>query len=305
MMGTEGAPPRLARLVVAKRPSVCVLQLERAYGEEPPLVESAALVFPDTTARRRGSPRRTGRRLPHGRVPEDVTARRRAGAIGDETVDARAGGRRHGRGLTGRAGRLLAGAPATCSRPSSSRASRTSRRRCAQWLSQAAAGANRAPRAGQDDERCPDALDDPSLRVPVYWLGASFAPEGFPAVDFYAGGPTGPGGGPGTELKLDYDSTDFKAGLHLDTWTPAAWKKFRRTPLGQGIWSSPCSTIRLPDRTATIYGACKTGPTAAAVEIGGVVVTVNMPYCLGCEAPSGYDTRAGAEAVIRGLHLRR
>ena len=53
-MGVEDAPPRLAALVRAERPRACVIQLERIYGSEPALVESAAVVFEDEQAAKRG-----------------------------------------------------------------------------------------------------------------------------------------------------------------------------------------------------------------------------------------------------------
>ena len=53
-MGTEGAPARLAALVSEEHPRVCVNQLERAYRDEPALVESAAVVFANEQAADRG-----------------------------------------------------------------------------------------------------------------------------------------------------------------------------------------------------------------------------------------------------------
>jgi hypothetical protein len=41
----EDAPPALASLVREEKPNACVIQLERAYGAEPPLIESAAVTF--------------------------------------------------------------------------------------------------------------------------------------------------------------------------------------------------------------------------------------------------------------------
>ena len=39
--------------------------------------------------------------------------------------------------------------------------------------------------------------------------------------------------------------------------------------------------------------------------MAGVVVTVNMPYCLSCtRLPPGYNSRDGVETVVRALRVR-
>jgi hypothetical protein len=293
-MGTENAPQRLRALVIAEHPQACVLQYERAYGTEPPLVESAALVFPDADAASDGLAI-ANELLPYimGEFPRSATRVAAPAQVGDETLMLAPAGvtvegisGRPGRAIVWRSGNvvaalLVAGIPNDLAAARATALARRQQERIE----------HPEPVKTTNDGQVP--LDNPKLAVPVYWLGSTFAPRGLPAVDFYAGGPTGPGGGPGTVLKIDYDSKNFKAGLHLDTWTPAGWKRFRRTPLGRGIWSSPCATVHLRDRTATIYGNCTSGPVAATVDIGGVVVTVNMPYCLSCGPPQGYETRAG------------
>lgn len=48
-------------------------------------------------------------------------------------------------------------------------------------------------------------LDDPSLKLPVYWLGRSFDPGGsLPSLELEAATVLSPGGGPGDTVKLDY-----------------------------------------------------------------------------------------------------
>jgi hypothetical protein len=319
-MGTEGAPARLAALVRDAHPQVCVTQLERIYGSEPPLVESAAVVFEGEEAAERGLG--IAAQFVHylmGEAPERLRRVETPDAPGDEgfflasshfTVEGVAG--KPGRVLAWRSGPVVA-AVLVGGVPEAAAAQR------AMALGRLQQMRIEHPEPVTTTSDAEVALDDPALQVPVVWLGPTFAPDGFPRVDLFDASRVGPGSGPGNQLKLDYDSPDFRAGLHLDVWTPRAWARFRRTELGRTLWSSRCTTtrqLRLPDRSATLFAGyerdvgaqCPTTPAdahLAAVRIAGVVVTVNMPYCLGClQQPPGYDSREGVEAVVRALRVR-
>jgi hypothetical protein len=161
-------------------------------------------------------------------------------------------------------------------------------------------------------------LDDPSIAVPIYWLGPQFEPQGLPRLQLFEGSHLAGEHGPGNEVKLDYSSEDYRVGLHLDLWKPSTWEKFKTTRLGRMVWDSPCarrSHVRIDSGRATIYGGYGSGgcPQSqpdhwlAHVYLGGVVVTVNMPYCYACGGrPTGdpYNSRRGLEAVVRSLRRR-
>jgi hypothetical protein len=159
-------------------------------------------------------------------------------------------------------------------------------------------------------------LDDPSIAVPVYWLGREFEPAGLPRLDLYEGIHLAGEQGPGNDVKIDYQGKG--AGLHLDLWRPAAWDRFKTTRLGRLVWDSPCarrSDVRIDGGRATIYGGYGSGGCPqtepdhwlAHVYLGDVVLTVNRPYCYACAGRSlgdPYNSRRGMEAVVRQLRRR-
>ena len=158
----------------------------------------------------------------------------------------------------------------------------------------------------------------------MYWLGRGFDPPGpLPALTLrYAFASRG--SGPGNEVELEYDgASGTPIVVHIYLWRPAAWHGFLRTRLGRLVWDSPCARVTrvsLPDGRADVYEGyaapaplarpCPSRPPDAAVahvSLPGVVAAVNMPLCYTCAAPepnNPYDTRAGLEAVVRGLRLR-
>jgi hypothetical protein len=172
-------------------------------------------------------------------------------------------------------------------------------------------------------------LDDPTLTLPVYWLGRSFDPAGaLPRLDLVEASVLGtvPGTGPGNAVKLDYSGSaaGHSVGVTIDLWQPDAWQRFRATLLGRLVWDSDCArktTLRLPDGHADIfegYGTqrpleppCPSRPpdrVLAHVYLHGIVAAVDMPYCFSCAAPpvSGtpYETVPGMTAIAKGLRLR-
>jgi hypothetical protein len=78
-------------------------------------------------------------------------------------------------------------------------------------------------------------LDDPTVKLPVYWLGRSFDPPGpLPRLELELANVGG--NGPGQVIQLWY-----RSGVTLDTYEPETWASFRRTRLGRLIWDSPCA----------------------------------------------------------------
>jgi hypothetical protein len=172
------------------------------------------------------------------------------------------------------------------------------------------------PPSQRDDLLVP--LDNPRLRLPVYWLGRTFDPgQGLPKAELReAWGPIGPGGGPpGVKVELTYDQIG-----RLGAWTSAGWTSYLASKLGRLVTSWRCtqtSTVQLEDGYAEIYSgyvkdftACPARPAEvriAAVHIGSMVVGINLPNCFNCTEPSfgPYTSQAGLEAIAKGLRLRQ
>jgi hypothetical protein len=168
-------------------------------------------------------------------------------------------------------------------------------------------------------------LDDPGLRLPVYWLGRSFDPPGPLPELRLADATTLLGNGPGETVQIEYGVAAGKpsAGVTLDLWQPEAWRRFRRTLLGRLVWDSACASktrVRLRHGHAEIFAGYGTprplrppcpgerpDRTIAHVYLPGVVVAVDMPNCYMCAAAlpgRPYETVAGMTAIARGLTLR-
>jgi hypothetical protein len=304
-------------LVREEKPKACVIQLERAYGAEPPLVESAAVTFTGEAGAERGLgiddqivPYLMGEILPHTIRRVEAPTR-----IGDATTALTA----HNALVQGRTGApgyvvvwradavlgavLVAGVTQAVARERAVELARRQQRRVE----------HPEPVVRESDAEV--ALDAPDIGVPVYWLGPAFAPgRGLPRMELRDASVLEPGGGPGNRVKIDY------TGLHLDIWERAAWTRFRRTRLGKTVWSWTCTKttpVEIAGGRAILYAGDASNPQPpcpaqpdlflAEVRLRGAVVTVNMPYCYSCTdvPPGGYNSRAGVEAVVRGLRLRR
>ena len=169
------------------------------------------------------------------------------------------------------------------------------------------------PAKERDDLLVP--LENPAIKLPIYWLGRSFDPGGggdpLPLTEAY--GPLLEGEAPeGTKLELWYDHGAF----HLGTWTPASWSTYVAGKLGHVLLAWHCTkktSLAVPEGTATIYvgydknyGACpRRSPDvfAAVVERGGVVLGIGLPGCYTCLG-AGPD-RAEMEAAVAALKLYR
>jgi hypothetical protein len=181
----------------------------------------------------------------------------------------------------------------------------------------------RYTRAERFDGEVP--LNDPSLEMPVYWLGRNFRPgEGLPDNRLFA------------SFALDGSEEEEPGALlgiwyrqiRLYTWTEATWPQYASSPEAHAIASWHCTkkkTIELAGGYATIYGGYKKNygrcpdqaPQAfiARVHIGDLVIGVN-PITIGPPNPPGfpqtffietgnpYESFKGMEAIARGLVLR-
>lgn len=169
-------------------------------------------------------------------------------------------------------------------------------------------------------------LDDPGLKLSVYWAGSSFVPgRGLPAADLLNAFPTGRGvapwyrfrrGPPGAKLRLLYD------GFDLDAWTRQGWKRSQRSVFrrldrrGRGRCART-TEVELERGRAIIYadyarrrgGACPQGPPDrhwAIARIGDVVIGVNLGICPLCQdwSEGPYNSLRGMKAIARALVVR-
>jgi hypothetical protein len=161
-------------------------------------------------------------------------------------------------------------------------------------------------------------FEDPSVAVPIYWLGRSFKPGGSLPGAKLEGAITpnslykGPGG-----QKLD---VYYTGGLDLGTWTAAGWQKFSATRRVRQLTGLPCTKtarVALTGGSATIYAAprqkserCGSNPPVhyfAVAEIDGLAIAVNLESCPRCSNAAGgsaYNSMAGMKVVVGALQPR-
>lgn len=170
------------------------------------------------------------------------------------------------------------------------------------------------PYLASEAEDIPTFLGNPTLGVPVYWLGTTFRP-GHGVEPSYFSSAYGPANLtnflPGRKM-----TTIYNPELFLDSWTPAGWDKFSKTEVGRRQWSWHCTrseSIKLPNGHADIYAAYKKGyktcPSfaphhfSAHVFLPGAVIEfgeATCRYCQGNLTPK-YDSWRAMKAVARGL----
>lgn len=307
---SEGDWPKLRPLLASERPDSCAMKLEWAWRTKPrypPTITSAAYAFRGESGARRAFDARD--ELAEFTATLSVRSRTKMD-LGDEAELLR------GRGLNNSASGVVWRNDDVVAvlivEPANDRAARL--------LAQKQQARIRQPFVPPPRQRANDPaleLDDPSLKLPVYWLGRKLDPPGaLPPLELEVANVGG--NGPGQSIQLWY-----AGGITLDIWRPAAWARFRRTLLGRLVWDSPCvrkHVVAVKGGRAEIfhgYGTPKplskpcpqTAPdrTIAHVYYKKVVVAVNMPYCYACAAkrPGPYNTVAGIEAAVRALRLRR
>jgi hypothetical protein len=300
---TEGSRPELDRFIIETRPRACLGEFNRAYGHEPGQVQTALFRFDSEADAERAWERRkplfgsyssifiTTER-PRGEFVEFDSRGLNSPGVGETWRDGTLVVAVYEEGLAGDEGRHFA-------------------------RDLAARQRRRIEAPSEPDEKHEDdrqvGLDDPSIAVPVYWLGTEFAPEGLPRLELYRGDHLR-GDGPGNEVKIDYQGG--RAAVNLDLWKPDDWRAFKTTRLGKMIWSGPCarrSEFAVDGGRAEIFGGYSKGCDGepdhwlAHVYYPNVVVAVNMSYCYACggrSASDPYNSREGMEAVVRGLKRR-
>jgi len=289
---TEGNVPELDQFLIATRPRACFGDFSREWGGEPATVQTVLFVFDsEDDARRAWEVRRTlfanfGRILitteqgHHDAVTFDSEGVLRPGA-GEAWRDGRLVVAVYEEGLGGEEGRDFASE-----------------------LAQKQEDRLDSPSDPTAEDEREVGLEDPAITIPVYWLGREFDAGGLPKLTLYRGDHVGPGRGPGSDVKIDYD-TDGGA-VTLDLWKPEAWQRFKTTRLGRLARCVRPIAVEVAGGRGEV---CRSGAGRwfAHAYYDELVVAVNMAYCLTCdESRSGdpYNSREGMEAVLRGLNRR-
>jgi hypothetical protein len=315
----EGGSRADVKWVVRYWPEGCTFQYERLFRvpglePDPPLVEAQVTVTPNEPAAKTGFKLVTTEIAGKGNGYRGV---RSAPAIGDDarlfrSDNVNVGGRpsRHGSLLAWREGKLIASVLVAGLAPAAND-------RIALRLAQVQQGRIEAPAPYTEEEQDDTevSLDDPALKVPVYWVGPSFEPSGLAPAALseaftFAASREGP---PGEKVSLWYE------GFTVDAWTRASWKRFNRSMLGplNRKWRCTTSTrVQLPRGHADVFAAygrdfhaCpKRAPDRfyAIAHIGGMVIGVNLVLCSKCIGAGygPYNSLAAMKAIMRALTLR-
>jgi hypothetical protein len=316
----EGEPDGVIRFIVENWPEGCDFEYERLFElpgtDSAPLVYSGSSVFPTLASADRGFELLSGieERSQDTKLREVVPAPQigdRARLFRSEDVLVEGRSNRSGSFLVWRQGRIVSQLLIAGRAPAAN--SRIALRLAA--LQQARVEAP-SPYTEAERNDAAVALDDPSLGYPVYWLGSTFAPgHGLPATALEdAFTVSGPGEAPpGEKAMLWYDE------FHVDLWTRTSWTTFERSALGplNRRWRCTNSNrVALADGHADVFAAygkdfrrCPKRPPDrfyAIAHLGHMVVGVNLIFCTHCLGPGSgpYNSRAGMEAIVRGLVVR-
>lgn len=317
--GTEGAEAPLADFVITYWPRACLATYDRLYpvpGPKPDPGTASSLVIDSRSAKGAAAAERIAPELLAPLVgniePEEVPAKVRIG------VQTRLFHTRHanilGHGKLGsiyfwRQGNLLGAALAGGdTKAGNDRVAA----RLARLQRSHMARPGRYTEAQADDLLVP--LDNPAVRLPVYWLGREFDPGNgdapIPLTSAYAPlrEEEAP---PGTRIELEYGQGLIRIG----TGTEASWNRYQQTKLGRELLTWKCTqttTLPVPIGEATIYRGyaedftdCPRRPPdvfAAVIHSGRVVLGLNLPLCYTClEGPVSTEA---LEAVAANLRQR-
>lgn len=298
---TEGREPKLDDFLIEARPRACFGDFAREWGGPPRIVQTAVFVFDADEDARRAWQLRRPLFASYGRI--FLTAERQRG---DAIAFDSSGLQQRGAGEAWRDGHLVVGVY-------EEGLAGDSGRDFARDLAEKQRDRIDSPSDPTEEDDREIGLEDPAIVVPVYWLGRRFAPPDLPPLELYRGDHLR-GGGPGNDVKIDYEGEG--GGVTLDLWQPETWRTFKRTRLGRIGWSAPCarrSELEVDGGRAEIYGGYSKGCGGepdywlAHVYYDEVVVAVNMAYCETCggrPANDPYNSRDGMEAVVRGLKRR-
>lgn len=298
---TEGREPELGEFLIETRPRGCIREFAREWGGPPRIAQTTLFLFESDEHAKRAWELRKPLFASFGRILI-TTERGHADAIAFDSN----GLQQLGAGEAWRDGRLVVAVY-------EEGLSGADGRDFAADLAAKQRDRIDSPSDPIEEDDREIGLEDPAIAIPVYWLGREFESEGLPELMLYRGDHLR-GDGPGNEVKIDYEADHGT--VTLDLWKPDAWTAFKRTRLGRISWSAPCarrSELKVDGGRAEIYGGygkgCRGEPDhwLAHVYYDEVVVAVNMAYCYTCggrSASDPYNSRAGMEAVVRGLERR-
>jgi hypothetical protein len=273
---TDGRDPELDAFVLDTRPLACFSDFSREWGGPPARAQTALLLFEsDDDARRAWSFRKAlfGRfariyfsteRGLSYGVAFDSNGLLQRGA-GEVWRDERLVVAVYEEGLAGRAGRDFA-----------------------RELAEKQRDRIESPSDPTEEDDREIGLEDPAIDIPVYWLGREFEREGLPKLELDRGEHLRGDGG-GSEVRIEYQADG--GGVTLDLWKPEAWARSERTSCGRR------SEVRVEGGRAEVYGCTGEPERWLAHVYYGEVVLVARP-------DGEYNSRAGVEAVVRGLKRR-
>lgn len=156
------------------------------------------------------------------------------------------------------------------------------------------------------------ALDDPTLHVPVLWLGEQLPAHGrFPELDLRATDRLlNFFGGPQPLVQMAYGMPHLPATVTVELWRPRALRRVLRRPLDHdrcrrrvdGGLPGGDATIRATYRRT--HGHCphRDARYTAVAFLGGVGVVLDAG---GRSSANPYNSRAGLRALLRALHPRQ
>lgn len=301
---TEGAEPKVDDFLIETRPELCLGEFTRSWGGPPQGVKTALFRFQNAADAKRA----WELRKPFLGAYVGIFLTTEHPGEGDAVAFDSRGLNHPGAGEAWRDDRLLVAVyeENVAGKPDREFAAGLADKQRSRIKSPS------KPSEPQDDREI--GLSDPAIAVPVYWLGLEFEPEDLPKLELYRGDNLGGGHGPGAEVKIDY--TGEKSSTTLDLWKPERWEQFKKTRLGRISWDKPCARrnrLNVAGGRAEIYGGYGKGCSGepdhwlAHVYYPDVVVAVNMAYCYSCggRPPTDrFNSREGAEAVVKGLRQR-
>ena len=335
-LGIEGATPEVETLVRQFHPEGCVREFNKVWGSAKPFyVQSVAMTFAADGGADRALSASQGLLDYFGL--ERAVASSTAVAIGDRSqVFLQPKGHPPGpqpspeTAVAWRSGEVYAFVVAGARTQSDATAAAVQYARAQQARIDAP-----TPVSDTDFDDLLVPLNDPNLRLPVWWLGLDFDPPGrlpnlrLPRWGVGVRTAKWTGYGPGQTVILDYSrpvGARPPGGASIYIWKPADWKRWIAKPIGRTAWDSPCAKAKkfnVRAGRAVVWSGYMSTPKArpcpkrapdtffAHVHGRNMVLTVNIPICgpAYCKPQPGprqpYDSVAGLEAIVLGLQLRR
>jgi hypothetical protein len=273
---TDGREPELDAFVLETRPRACFSDFSREWGGPPARAQTALLLFDSADDARRAWSFRKALFRRFARIVFSTERGLSQGVAFDS-----AGLLQRGAGEAWRDDRLVVavyeeGLPGRAGRDFARDLAEKQRERI------------ESPSDPTEEDDREIGLEDPAIDIPVYWLGREFQPEGLPKLELDRGEHLR-GEGRGNEVKIDYRADG--GGVTLGLWKPETWERSKRTLCGRR------SERRVRGGRAEVYGCIGEPQRWLAHVYYGEVVVVATP-------DGAYNSRAGVEAVVRGLKRR-